>query len=193
MKPFVLLKYLIVLLLVGVGLLAWAYHDWKVQQRSSVEPQAITARDLIRNGPGDNLHVRVTDFTVVEEFVVEGETAEGWERAWFIIKPKQGGGWPIVLQSDDITNYPELVKLAAEGGFQGMAMHSGNRLQSEAKDLLRSYMSSVRTINWNRVRVVHHNQKPAGSMMLLVKFIGGVALIGIGAYSLFSIRNSTLD
>lgn len=82
------------------GLLSAYYLPGRWQRADALakEPQAITLHDLATNGPGDNPHVIVTEFTCGSGYVFEIETRKGAPppgpdqaghgKAWIPLYPK---------------------------------------------------------------------------------------------------------
>jgi len=61
--------------------------EHQLRGRSRAEPQTISCQQLIKNGPGDNLHMVLTDFVLMPEYVYE--TAVGkWSGAWAPALPR---------------------------------------------------------------------------------------------------------
>jgi hypothetical protein len=94
----------------GLGLLGWGAHswalyrqDWPVFEHVKEEPQEVRLADLLRDGPGDNHHVRVTDFRFCAEEVVVGERKVGEltvRDLWVPIVPRGApGGLPSAVQA----------------------------------------------------------------------------------------------
>lgn len=65
----------------GVAGIYVGCNEFQIRGRSKAEPQSITCEQLATHGPGDNLHVLVTDFILLPDYVYEtGWT--GWKGAW---------------------------------------------------------------------------------------------------------------
>ncbi len=75
-------------LVVCGGALAWfGFKNARLSGVTKSDPQTITCRALTERGPGDNAHVRLTDFALLEEsFVIEQikgtSQAKVWMRSW---------------------------------------------------------------------------------------------------------------
>src|SRR5262245_37422657 len=62
----------ILLLVFGLPIMMLGREEMLLVQRSSPQPQEMDLKTLIERGPGDNIHVRLTNFTLLlEESVVE--------------------------------------------------------------------------------------------------------------------------
>jgi hypothetical protein len=79
----------IILLLLGFCFLMLGRGQWVLASHASPEPQTLFLQDLIAKGPGDNRHVRVTQFTFGDGYVVEGLHG-GWDEVWIPVYPASG-------------------------------------------------------------------------------------------------------
>ncbi len=169
----------------GIGVMIWAFNDWRLGLSSSAEPQTIAAADLVANGPGKNRHVKVTDYSVSENFIAYGDdsgafTSE-WDKAWLVILPN-GGGYCMVLRTTDVTDQLQLAMFEGEGEFQGMVVSDGNSLGSDLKNMLKKDFGHV---EWDKIQVVDHNRHPTSTFVFLLKVIGGIGLCGVGAFFMY--------
>ena len=82
----------LLLVLVGIGLFGYGLQEVRLGGVAKPEPQTITCKDLGEKGPGDNAHVRMTDYTLLTaDFAVERrkkQTDEKWNKAWIPAVPK---------------------------------------------------------------------------------------------------------
>ena len=75
---------------------------------SGPEPQAISCRQLLANGPGQNLYIDLTDFRLEIERLASGKGvhATSWERAWVPIVPTDSDEQPqavrILLDTESV-------------------------------------------------------------------------------------------
>jgi hypothetical protein len=71
----------ILMLLFGGVFVYLGIQETRLRGRSSAEPQHITCEQLSTSGPGDNLHVAMSDFVLLPMYVYDfGLT--GWSGAW---------------------------------------------------------------------------------------------------------------
>jgi hypothetical protein len=68
-------------IVIGVGLFMYGVKVANVRANSRTEPQTLTCEELLTRGPGDNLHVVLTDFVLLPEYVYEAGVG-GWNGAW---------------------------------------------------------------------------------------------------------------
>jgi hypothetical protein len=62
--------------------------EFELQRRSRAEPQVISCEKLLAQGPGDNLHIILTDFALLPDFVYEHEM-DHWKGAWVPVVPRR--------------------------------------------------------------------------------------------------------
>lgn len=58
-----------------VGRIGW--QEWTIYSSGSPDPQLITVADLADHGPGDNIHVKVTDFFLGRRFALAERRGNG--------------------------------------------------------------------------------------------------------------------
>lgn len=109
-------------LLAGLfGLLG--YQEYLVHSTSQAEPQRITAAELGAKGPGDNIHVVVTDFEVGQNYVVEEKNGR-WNMVWApLFAPGKDGDVSelrVLLRAAGPDNEDELAELLSQGEVQGL-------------------------------------------------------------------------
>jgi hypothetical protein len=78
---------------IGGGALIWfGVKEYRLTRLARAEPQALTCRALQDGGPGDNAHVRLTDFVLlVDAFAVKSTNGSPlWENAWIPAVPVDG-------------------------------------------------------------------------------------------------------
>lgn len=68
-------------LLLGGLIIFLAVKETRIRERWQWEPQTITCEQLAARGPGDNLHVELTDFVLLPDYIYRHSLA-GWEGAW---------------------------------------------------------------------------------------------------------------
>ena len=190
--------------MIGGGVLM--YFGFREMQLSSVadtEPQTITAADLIANGPGENAHVKVTDFTLLlhETLMLTPEdNPNQYDKVWAPVIPiddpyvgqilalgefdqppafrdKVG----LILYSKDIDNERELFNVQDQGTVQGLVI---NKIDKLSGDELKEFQKSL-NVDPNTVLVLELDRKPSSGKGVLMLGGGAVLfLIGPGLFLL---------
>lgn len=92
MKPLRILLGLALACLGFVSSALFLYYGWQMRTLSRsarAEPQQISADALIKNGPGDNLHVEIANFQFGKPVI--DQTGAQWDRVWVPIIPQVSG------------------------------------------------------------------------------------------------------
>src|SRR4051794_36697963 len=80
----------------GIVVIISGIVSYRLAARSHETPQVISCETLMRDGPGENVHVVVTDFRLhTNEFVVTGEKGSDlqshWDVAYIPVSPARLG------------------------------------------------------------------------------------------------------
>ena len=81
----------LVLLAAGIALFLFAQRASAVRSHSQREPQRLTLQQLIDRGPGDNLHILLTDFLMLPDYIYETKLGQ-WSGAWVPVVPPGAPG-----------------------------------------------------------------------------------------------------
>ncbi|MCA9267478.1 MAG: hypothetical protein KDA41_03365 [Planctomycetales bacterium] len=112
----------------GCSLALWGgCRDLKETWYSKSEPQELTAEQLVKDGPGGNLHVLVTDYTTSVDGVGNGDTA------MYLVRPRvwQEGEPTIVLKASG--GHPLFGVAVPEDGLQGMVRNGKHAFSVDQK------------------------------------------------------------
>ena len=55
----------------GIALSVYGFREWQLGSSASGTPQQISCLQLEKNGPGNNAHVRLTEFIALRNFVFQ--------------------------------------------------------------------------------------------------------------------------
>jgi hypothetical protein len=163
-----------------VGLLGWQQRT--LLQQGSATPQQIRLADLTARGPGDNIHVTVTDFVFGEQYVVEKKGSR-WNRVWIPMFPaeQQGGGdIKVLMKTFHIADEGQLAGFYGKQTLTGVITNSIHSLGSgETEELKKAYPGADLSSVW----IVEEGREfptEAGVTRMLV--IGG-GLLALGVLS----------
>lgn len=73
-------------IVLGCVLIYMGFRELGLRSRSRAEPQVISCERLVAQGPGDNLHMILTDFVPLSDYVYQQKT-DRWSGAWVPIVP----------------------------------------------------------------------------------------------------------
>ncbi len=92
------------------------FAAWQLQMvagPAQPTPQTLSAAELIDKGPGDNLHVELTDFTFGQPAIEKTDNV--WLRVWVPVQPDFPGTKPaertLLLRADGVSNQAQLDEL----------------------------------------------------------------------------------
>lgn len=83
-------RFLIGLGIAGLGLIAVGVGECNMSSRAKAEPQTLTMAELLKNGPGKNAHVELTDFALGDKGYLVQETGRFGSsnyHAWVPVTP----------------------------------------------------------------------------------------------------------
>lgn len=197
------------LIAIVVGaVMAWlGYQEFKLGAVASATPQTISCAELEASGPGDNAHVVMTEFLLLEQaFVYESrENSPRWQKVWIPALPLGGefhqqlltlvdseGNLPpgdlplpktirVIVKSSKVNNEAQLETVAGADTLQGLVINEIESLGSKERKLL---TESYPGVDFDAVWILEHQRKPAGKGKTWGLLGGGtlLALVGLGAF-----------
>ena len=101
---------IIVLIVAGGVLLFMGFREFRMMQAAAAEPQTISCAELEKNGPGDNSHVIMEDFILLEQAFVYAAATDSntWTKLYIPALPI-GGAYHMQILSmrDENDRLPE--------------------------------------------------------------------------------------
>jgi hypothetical protein len=200
---------IVIALFIGGGILAYfGYNEHKLASSADSNPQTITAADLAANGYGDNAHVKMTDFFLLDtQSVVEypEDNENRYNKIWAPVieldnpyvdeymdsnpnqaPPAYRGKVGVILYSTDINNDNAFLSVMESGSVQGMIINDIDQISGEELSLLKQGLPGI---NEKTVLVLEHNRKPKSTGITMLMMAGGVLLMLVGPGMLFLGRN----
>jgi hypothetical protein len=176
-------------LLFGGLLVFIGFQDWRLARLGSAEPQTISAAKLTADGPGDNIHVRVRDFTFGEKYVAitrgKGKEAR-WTRAIIPIHPRGSKEVKVVVLIDSVESGADVDRYCQQRQeLTGVIINEMETLnRDEEAELAKDYPG----VDFSRVWVLHPDRYfPAERMKILLAIGIPVLLVGLGSVVLLLI------
>lgn len=169
-------KGAIVLIFAGCMLLLWGgWGDFRLTVFSSSEPQTITAAELASNGPGNNLHVLVTEYGTSEAignddvaFAIVRPRTRDDDQASLLLKTQGGSSFFGVAIPND--------------GLQGLVRKGSGTFNVDQRYAIKK----LGKFDFDNCWIIDHNRQPPPWWSFLLKIIGGIALIAVGVALLIS-------
>lgn len=168
--------------------------EHKVSSRSKTEPQSITCQQLGESGPGDNLHIELTDFQLdTDNYVIEqkGRITKRWEKAFIPIMPagqdedELPDAFSVLLITEMAKSEQAVDELALGETITGMVINDITSLDSETEELLKEAYPEV---DVDALWIVEHQRKPTAPAVAIAMSVLGVAsLLASAALGIFGV------
>jgi hypothetical protein len=169
----------------AVVLLSFAFMEARLKGEASDTPQTLPLAKLAANGPGDNAHVIITDFTFCDQILEKHKTVNlsRWEEVYVPVVPWAGGpkraqaGAPgtirVIVHSTKVHNQQDLERVFGAPTLQGTVVNSIRSLDRETQDLLSSrYGPGVGS--WY---ILQEGRKPFSAGLVILMTVGGTLLL----------------
>jgi hypothetical protein len=173
-------------ILIGPGIAYLAYQRQKVLDMGKPEPRVFRVAELGKNGPGDNIHVKVTDFEFGDQYFLRSQRGS-WKDVCLAAFPKGKVGDPqalrVVVRTSRVHDEKELREFGTRTELQGVVVNSIYESEND-KNFMRDAYPGVDT---SRIWVVQENytfpnQSEIQTMYTISSGIIGLAVFcGIGA------------
>ncbi len=166
-----------IIIMIGFSIAMWGgCSDAKLWWYGGAQPQTITAQELAENGPGNNVHVLVTDYTLSAEGYGNGKSGY-----LLLVFPNSGDssdrGSLVLHTSGDNSLFGEFIP---EGGLQGIVRNVSDGFNSTQ----RTNLKKLGPIKFEKVWMIEHLRKPPPWWSCLLKILGGLALV-VGGGAMF--------
>jgi hypothetical protein len=205
-------RILLVIIILGGAMVFAGVQQMRLASVAKAEPQKISCAKLIESGPGDNAHVELTDFIMVNSaFVTEtGKSGGRWKNVWVPVVPVDGeyrdqiasllggsltpGNLPrprdirVIVNSSKVESESDLDALADQDTIRGMVVNKVSSLGSKQKQIL---ADSYPGVNFDNVLILEHGRTPWGTGKSLGCIAGGIALAVAGVGGMVVRRRRT--
>ncbi len=160
------------LIVVGFSIALWGgCSDLKATLYSEAEPQIITAHQLASAGPGDNLHVVVTDYSTSREGVGNENVS------WFLMNPKPAGGGMATLVVEADGGNALFGVFLPDDGVQGMVRNGSGAFNADQRNAIKK----LGPVDFDNLWIIEQGEEPPPWWKFLLKVGGGLALVAVGA------------
>lgn len=125
---------LVLLLLAATGLCGLAlWQEQTLASLASRTPQKITLQQLIASGPGDNIHVTVTQLRLGLDWIYE-EKGDQWTRVWIPLYPDQNAElqreFHVIVRTSDAPDEASVERFCQQTELTGLVVNSIHQLRS---------------------------------------------------------------
>ena len=154
-------------------------RDLWLASKASIEPDKLTAAQLIARGADGNPHVEISEFFIGDNFVYQ-EEAGRWKTVWLPVGPVEDVDQPMTTVKAVIKSYKaksdaDIMSLAATPALRGMVM---NHIQSLGGDEKRILTESYPGTNAKDVLIFEVGKDPAQMKKLGGTFLG-LGIVGL--------------
>jgi hypothetical protein len=199
-------RIIIIVIGLGIGALVWGGKEWMLASSASATAKDITCADLAANGPGDNVHVRVTDFFSMRNYVWEKtEQQQDWETVWLPIVPRSAikgidslhtlpagakvlaedlvdsGNIHVLIKTHNVKNEGQVEPAMHRDSVEGLVINKIESLTEKERDLLHQ---AYPAFSENNCYILEDGRQPQGGLAGLL-ILGGVVIIGFGLFLMF--------
>lgn len=126
-----------------LGILGW--QQWSLFSQGKETPQRIKLADLAAKGPGDNIHLEITDFWLAERGYCELTEGGSWSRIWFAMEPleaQDGAPVRVLFRSDSIKDQAGITAIQQQQPLRGILVNAIHSIDSDVgKGLKATYPS----------------------------------------------------
>ena len=210
-----MIRFALALVVGGAILTFFGYNEHKLASSAQADPQAMTVAELIEKGPGENAHIVLSDFWLLDAQSVveyEGEDDTQYTKIWSpvitsddayveqyiafmesedeLTAPAYNESIHIVLYSEEINDDGDFYNLLQADTVQGLIINEIDSMGGEELSLLQQ---SLPGINPDKVLIFEHNRKPKSTGTTMLMMVGGVVLILAGPGLFFLGRGKASD
>ncbi len=178
-------------LVLGGMLLFAGYHEWQLGSGASSQPQELTLQQLIDRGPDGNANVRVSDFTLGDNFAYFSDHSDVyWTRVLIPAVPNTMGEQAahvlipkVIVKSTHVHDDNEMDAIHERTQLQGLVI---NRIESLSKDERGILAQDYPGIDFDHCIILEEGRTPSNGSMLFLMGGGGLALLLVGGGLLMS-------
>jgi hypothetical protein len=179
-------RRLLFALVIAGGVLVFAgVQEYRLSKVAKAEPQTITCAQLASKGPGENAHVRLTEFEFTENYVYqEQKRSTEWKVSYVPAVPPRVKDDPgvrvikVLIKSTAARNENELFALG-QAPVQGVVINTISALGRDERRLLKE---SYPGVDFDTCWIVEAGKEPAsrGRLMGLIGGGSGLAVVAAG-------------
>jgi len=167
---------------IGLVLLLNGFRQNAHLARGSATPQRVQHDDLVVRGPGDNIHVTITDFTFARGHVVEEDDGT-WKRVWIPMNPARVAGLNdrrVVVRTNNIRSKADLEEFYRREEVTGIVVKDTELYNYERNELLRE---RNRGYDPDRVLILAEGESFPTRFGLYFQFAMAALFLAFGAFS----------
>jgi hypothetical protein len=187
MRPRTVLLAVFSLQLITVGgmLLLGSWEQYGTARGTRPEPQVIPLRDLMRDGYGDNRHVKITGCALGPRYVYL-EKDWRWQEVWIPLFPVDdgpGNGMPggqnlwVLVRSTRPQRQQDLQLLLQDASVQGVLVRGASGVGVYEKVELQELYPQL---DWSRCLLLNEGRVPMRESTTVGLLVASVSVLGLG-------------
>ena len=172
------------LLVIGGVFVFLGIQEYRLSKVAKADAQTITCARLAAKGPGDNAHVRLTEFEFTENYIYqEQKRSTQWRTSYVPAVPPRVLGDPavrvvkVLIKSNKARNEDQLYALG-QAPIEGVVVNKIAALGSDERRLLKE---SYPDIDFDTCWIVEAGKAPASTGKLMGMIGGGAGLSIVAA------------
>lgn len=177
-------RLLFALVIAGGVLGFYGYQEMRLAKAAKPEAQVMTCEQLAARGPGENAHVRLTEFELLDNYIYREGKSGKWSTSYVPAVAPRVKDVPsvqavnVLIKSNQARDEAALYRLA-EGPIEGVVINVVSALGDEEKRLL---SESYPTLNFDKCWIVEAGKRPAsqGQVFGMLGGGAGLAVLGVG-------------
>jgi hypothetical protein len=159
-------------------------QEYRLSKVAKAEPQTISCAQLAAKGPGDNAHVRLTDFEFTENYIYqEQKRSSKWRTSYVPAVPPRVLADPsvrvikVLIKSNKARDENDLYALG-QAPIEGVVV---NRIASLGSDERRLLKESYPDVDFDTCWIIEAGKSPASTGQLFGMIGGGTGLSIVAA------------
>lgn len=128
-----------------------AYQRQQVLKMGKPQPQVMKVADLGRKGPGDNIHVKITDFEFGKHYMTRSKGGN-WIDVCLAAFPKGKGGDPkalkVVVRTGRVPNEVALRDFSKKAEIEGVVVNSIYESENDKEYMSQAYPGTDTSAIW---------------------------------------------
>lgn len=200
----------LIVIIIGAVLVYGGFEERQLAAVAAPEPQTLSLAELEANGPGDNAHIVLTDFLLLEQTYVYTEKKGKWKDVWIPAAPiggeyqqqvmalfdedgelREGATLPAPKGIKVIAKLPkarsgaDVSRFAEAETMQGMVVNEVDSLGSDEEKLLRE---SYPDIDFKECWIFEEGRSPTSAGGVAAQIGVGLGLVALGLWAMFGKR-----
>jgi hypothetical protein len=191
----------LIIFICGVALVVVGVREMKLSSAARAEPSDLTCAQLAKDGPGDNVHVRLSDFIMYDNaaVIVTSKRSKRWKHAWVPAVPTDGPWFNsmkakmqtgdfdpatvqpprdsiVLVKTSKVHDEMELMRFLESDSLTGMVINGVDSIDSKER---REIETELPGVNLSSAYILDCGRTPASGGKITGMFAGGAVLCAL--------------